>query len=118
VIIYIRPQFFLSVFRPSAEIEALASRSIRASIPGYPFNIFLVIASGFYVGTGFSIFGTITQLMRSIVFRVSAAWIFSRVFTIDNIWWFQSIAFFLASFVSMGFFFYLSKRLRLELSVK
>ena len=117
-IIYINPQFFLSVFRPPAEIATLASLSIRASIPGYPFNILMTITSGFFVGTGFSIFGTVTQIMRSIVFRISAAWLFSRIFTIENIWWFQSLAFFLASFVSMTFFMYLMKRIRLELSVK
>jgi len=96
----------------------LASRSIRASIPGYPFNILIAITGGFFVGTGYSIFGTITQIMRSIVFRISAAWIFSRIFTIENIWWFQPLAFFLASFVSMTFFMYLMKRIRLALSVK
>ena len=118
VIIYARPQFFLSIFRPPEEIMALASRSIRASIPGYPFNIFLGMAGGFFVGTGYSIYGTITQIMRSIVFRVSAAWIFSRMFTIYNIWWFQSLAFFLASFVAMWFFLRLKRRITLELSVR
>jgi len=117
-IIYINPQFFLSLFRPPPEIMTLASRSIRASVPGYPFNIIITITSGFFVGTGYSIFGTVTQIMRSIVFRISAAWIFSRIFTIENIWWFQSLAFFLASFVSMTFFMYLMKRIRLALSVK
>ncbi|MDR1510450.1 MAG: MATE family efflux transporter [Synergistaceae bacterium] len=115
-LIYMFPQFFLSVFRPAAEIETLASQSIRSSVPGYPFNIFLVIANGFFVGTGYSIFGTITQLMRSIVFRVPAAWIFSRIFTLEHIWWFQSLSFFLASFVSCSFFMYLRRRLKKELS--
>jgi Na+-driven multidrug efflux pump len=93
---------------------ALSIRSIRSSIPGYPCNIFIAVCGGFFVGTGFSIFGTVSQLLRSVVFRVSAAWILSRAFTLDNIWWFQSIAFFLASFVSLGFFTYLRKKLRRE----
>jgi putative MATE family efflux protein len=114
-LIYAFPRFFLSVFRPVAEIEALASRSIRSSVPGYPFNIFIVIANGFFVGTGYSFFGTITQMMRSIVFRISAAWIFSRIFTLEHIWWFQSLSFFLASFVSCSFFMYLRRKLRREL---
>ncbi|MDR3076080.1 MAG: MATE family efflux transporter [Synergistaceae bacterium] len=118
VIIYLWPQFFLSIFKPSDTIMALASRSIRAAVPGYPFNIFLGVTSGFFVGTGYSIYGTMTQIMRSIVFRISAAWLFSRIFTIENIWWFQSLAFFLASFVSMAFFLHLRKTIRLELSVR
>jgi putative MATE family efflux protein len=113
-VIYIYPGVFLGVFKPEPEIIALSIRSIRASIPGYPCNIFIAVCGGFFVGTGFSIFGTVSQLLRSVVFRVSAAWILSRVFTLDNIWWFQSIAFFLASFVSLGFFIYLRKKLRRE----
>jgi putative MATE family efflux protein len=115
ILIYAFPQVFLSIFKPTPEIETLASRSIRSSVPGYPFNIFLVIANGFFVGTGYSIFGTITQLMRSIVFRVSAAWIFSRIFSLEHIWWFQSLSFFLASFVSLSFFMYLRRKLKREL---
>ena len=118
VIIYINPQLFLSLFRPPEEIMNLAARSIRASVTGYPFNILVAITGGFFVGTGFSIFGTVTQIMRSIVFRISAAWLFSRIFTIENIWWFQPLAFFLASFVSMTLFLFLMKRIKLELSVK
>ena len=117
-IIYIKPRFFLGIFKPPPEIMALASRSIRCSVPGYPFNIFVSLTSGFFIGTGYSIFGTISQIIRSIVFRISAAWIFSRIFTLENIWWFQSTAFFLASFVSMTFLMYLMKKIRLGLSVK
>ncbi|MDR1132825.1 MAG: MATE family efflux transporter [Synergistaceae bacterium] len=114
VIIYIFPQVFLGVFKPEPEIMALSVRSIRSSIPGYPCNIFIAICGAFFVGTGYSIFGTASQLLRSIVFRVSAAWILSRVFTLENIWWFQSISFFLASFVALVLFSYLRKKLRRE----
>jgi putative MATE family efflux protein len=112
VLIYVRPAFFLSVFRPSPEIENLAARSIRASIPGYPCNIFVALAGGYFVGTGYSFFGTITQLLRSVVFRVSAAWIFARVFSLDNVWWFQSLSFFLASFFAAAFFVYLHGKIK------
>ncbi|MDR3280776.1 MAG: MATE family efflux transporter [Synergistaceae bacterium] len=114
IIIYSWPGFFLAIFRPAPEITAMASRSIRASVPGYPFNIFLILASGFFVGTGYSIYGTITQLLRSVVFRVSAAWIFARIFPLENIWWFQSLSFFLASFASGTFFMYLRQKIKRE----
>ncbi|MDR3354898.1 MAG: hypothetical protein LBO21_07655, partial [Synergistaceae bacterium] len=100
--------------KPAPEIEKMASQSIRASVPGYPFNIFLVLSSGFFVGTGYSFFGTVSQLLRSVVFRVSAAWIFARIFSLSYIWWFQSLSFFLASFVSLSFFLYLFAKLRRE----
>jgi len=114
VIIYAWPGGFLAIFKPLPEIANLASRSIRASVPGYPCNIFLALASGFFVGTGYSIYGTITQLLRSVVFRVSAAWIFTRMFSIDNIWWFQSISFILASFVAGAFLTYLRRKIKRE----
>jgi putative MATE family efflux protein len=112
LIIYIYPHVFLGLFKPIPEIENMAAQSIRASVPGYPFNIFLVLSSGFFVGTGYSIFGTISQLLRSIVFRVSAAWIFVRVFPLERIWWFQSLAFFMASFIAMSFFVYNFRRIK------
>lgn len=115
-VIYAFPGVFLAIFRPEAEIAATAARSIRCSVPGYPFNIFLILSSGVFVGTGYSFFGTITQLLRSIVFRVSAAWIFSRLFAFEDIWWFQSLSFFMGSIVSFSFITYLFRRIRTELS--
>ncbi|MDR0649083.1 MAG: MATE family efflux transporter [Synergistaceae bacterium] len=115
-VIYAYPRVFLAIFRPEAEIAATAARSIRCSVPGYPFNIFLVLSSGVFVGTGYSLFGTMTQLMRSIVFRVSAAWIFSRFFAFEDIWWFQSLSFFLGSIVAFSLITHLFRRIRAELS--
>ncbi|MDR2136951.1 MAG: hypothetical protein LBO68_01565, partial [Synergistaceae bacterium] len=94
------------------EIEAMAAQAIRASVPAYPFGALVPLACGFFVGTGYSIFGTITQLMRSIVFRVSAAWIFSRYFDFSNIWWFQSFAAFCGSFVAISFFLFVYRRVK------
>jgi putative MATE family efflux protein len=119
-IIYAYPRAFLSIFRPIPEIAEMASSAIRASVPAYPFTLFMTLSSGFFVGTGYSYFGTISQLLRSIVFRISAAWIFARLFPPSQIWWFQSIAFFLASFVVAFFFIYLYGRIKkeFELTVK
>ncbi|MDR3254227.1 MAG: MATE family efflux transporter [Synergistaceae bacterium] len=113
-IIYAYPHFFLSIFRPIPEIGEMSAQAIRASVPGYPFNIFIVLSSGFFVGTGYSAFGTVSQLMRSVAFRVSAAWIFARLFQLSRIWWFQSLSFFLGSFVALAFFLYAFSRIKRE----
>ncbi|MDR3331143.1 MAG: MATE family efflux transporter [Synergistaceae bacterium] len=118
IVIYAFPQFFLGIFRPTPEIGEMAALSIRASVPGYPFNIFMVVTSGFFVGTGYSIFGTITQLLRSIVFRVSAAWLFARFLPLSQIWWFQSLAFFLGSFVALIFLLHVFRRIRRDFMPK
>jgi putative MATE family efflux protein len=110
VVIYCYPWVFLSLFKPLPEIEAMATRAIRASVPAYPFGTLVTLACGFFVGTGYSIFGTITQLLRSIVFRVTAAWIFVTYFDFANIWWFQSFAAFCGSFVAFAFFCFVYRR--------
>ena len=109
-VIYCYPWVFLSVFKPLPEIGQMAARAIRASVPGYPFSILVVLSCGFFVGTGYSVFGTLTQLLRSIVFRVSAAWIFATYLDFSHIWWFQSFASFCGSFVAFFFFLHVFRR--------
>jgi Na+-driven multidrug efflux pump len=111
VFIYCYPQIFLALIRPSPEIMAMSSNAIRASVPAYPFSIMVVLSCGFFTGTGYSFFGMTTQLLRSIVFRVSAAWLFVRYFDFANIWWFQSFAAFCGSFVALALFIYVYQRI-------
>ncbi|GHS98113.1 MATE family efflux transporter [Synergistales bacterium] len=111
-VIYIWPGVFLSLFQPVPEIEQMAASAIRASVPAYPFTILVVLSCGFFVGTGYSFFGTCTQIMRSIVFRVTAAWIFARYIGFAHIWWFQSLATFCGSFVAIGLFTYVYRRIK------
>jgi putative MATE family efflux protein len=112
VVIYCYPWLFLGLFKPLPEIEAMAARAIRASVPSYPFGAIVTLTCGFFVGTGYSIFGTITQLMRSIVLRVSAAWIFATYFDFSNIWWFQSFAAFSGSFIAISLLLFVYRRIR------
>jgi putative MATE family efflux protein len=111
-VIYCYPWIFLDLFRPMPEIGQMAARAIRASVPAYPFTALVSLSCGFFVGTGYSIFGTITQLLRSIVFRVSAAWIFATYFDFANIWWFQSFAAFCGSFVAFSFLCFVYRRVK------
>ncbi|MDR1742172.1 MAG: MATE family efflux transporter [Synergistaceae bacterium] len=111
-VIYAAPHLFLDLFQPAPEIGAMAAAAIRASVPGYPFNILVVLSCGFFVGTGYSLFGTVTQLLRSIVFRVTAAWIFATQVDFSHIWWFQSLAAFCGSFVAAGFFCFVYRRVK------
>ena len=112
VLLYIRPDLVLALFRPTREIEVMAIQAIRASIPSYPFTVFLVLAGGFFVGVGQSIYGTISQILRSIVFRISAAWLFFQWLPQEHIWWFQSLAAVLGALASAVFFAIVLKGLR------
>jgi putative MATE family efflux protein len=111
-IIYIWPRLFLALFQPVPEIEQMAASAIRASVPAYPFGILVVLCCGFFVGTGYSLFGTLTQIMRSIIFRVTAAWIFANYIAFTYIWWFQSLASFCGSFVGIGLFIFVYHRIK------
>jgi putative MATE family efflux protein len=113
-VIYCWPEIFLGLFQPVPEIEEMAARAVRASVPAYPFGILVVLSCGFFVGTGYSLFGTVTQLMRSIVFRVSAAWLFANYIGFAHIWWFQSFAAFCGSFVAAGLFVFVYRRISLQ----
>ena len=66
----------------------------------------------FFVGIGQSLYGTIVQILRSIVFRISTAWLFFLWFAPQYIWWFQSLAAFLGSLVALTFLALVLRRLR------
>ena len=111
-IIYVWPRLFLGIFRPSQETTEMAVRAIRASVPSYPCSVFLILVGAFFVGIGQSLYGTIVQILRSIVFRISAARLFFLWFAPQHIWWFQSLAAFLGSLVSLAFLALVLRRLR------
>jgi putative MATE family efflux protein len=114
VILYVYPHVFLGLFKPLPEIEEMATRAIRASIPSYPFAIFLILSLGFFVGTGYPIYGTIIQLLRSVIFRVPAVWFFVKHFDIVHIWWFQSLSNISGTLVAILFFVYIIKRIKVD----
>ena len=90
----------------------MAVRAIRASVPSYPCSVFLILVGAFFVGIGQSLYGTIVQILRSIVFRISAAWLFFLWFAPRYIWWFQSLAALLGSLVALAFLALVLRRLR------
>ena len=116
-LVYVWPYPVLNLFRPSEETGEMAVRAIRASVPSYPFSVFMILVGAFFVGIGQSLYGTIVQILRSIVFRISAAWLFFLWLAPEHIWWFQSLAAFLGSLVSAAFLVPVLRRLRRTLNV-
>lgn len=111
-VIYVWPHLFLGLFRPPPETADMAVRAIRASVPSYPCSVFMILVGAFFVGIGQSLYGTIVQILRSIVFRISAAWLFFLWFAPRHIWWFQSLASLLGTMVSATFLALVLRRLR------
>jgi Na+-driven multidrug efflux pump len=113
-VLYVFPGIFLGRFRPSAEISEMAAHAIRASIPGYPFAIVNVMICSFFVGTGYSLCGSVTQLIRSVFARIIAAWIFVNWLGVDHVWWFQSSAQAAGFLIAITLLFYVLSRIRRE----
>jgi putative MATE family efflux protein len=111
-VIYCYPGIFLGLFGPMPEIKLMSINAIRASVPAYPFGIFVALSCAFFTGTGYSFFGMMTQILRSIVFRVSAAWAFATYFAFSNMWWFQSFAAVCGGIVAFLFLTFVTRRIR------
>ncbi|MDD4159318.1 MAG: MATE family efflux transporter [Synergistaceae bacterium] len=103
LIVCLFPFPFIRLFRPTEDIAVIAAQAIRITIAGYPMVIYSVIYNALFVATGFSAFGLITQIFRSLVIRVPAAHFLSGILPLDKIWWFQPVSFLGAAFMT-GFF--------------
>ncbi|MDR1515557.1 MAG: MATE family efflux transporter [Synergistaceae bacterium] len=102
-VLFIFPRLFIDLFRPSPEAADAAVLSIRYAISSYPFIISQFIMNALFVATGYSIYGTISQLVRSIFVRVPSAYLFAHLFGISGIWLFQPVSWFFASVISALF---------------
>ncbi len=87
------PYPIISLFRPTEEIARVAAQAIRITIAGYPMVIYSVIYNSLFIATGYSTYGLITQVSRSMLLRIPAAHFLSKVVSLDNIWWFQPVSF-------------------------
>jgi putative MATE family efflux protein len=102
-VLFIFPRLFIDLFRPSQEAADAAVLSIRYAISAYPFIISQFIMNALFVATGYSIYGTVSQLVRSIFVRVPSAYLFAHLFGIGGIWLFQPVSWFFASVISAFF---------------
>lgn len=112
LIVCLFPFPFIQLFRPTEDIARIAAQAIRITIAGYPMVIYSVIYNALFVATGFSMFGLITQIFRSVIIRVPAAHFLSQILTLDNIWLFQPIAFLGAALMTGLFSWILLRKLK------
>ncbi|MDR3254399.1 MAG: MATE family efflux transporter [Synergistaceae bacterium] len=111
-ILFVFPRLFIDLFRPSPEATEAAVLSIRYSISSYPFVITQSIMNALFVATGYSFFGTIVQLVRSILARVPAAYVFATFLGIRGIWLFLPVSWFFGAIMASIFTVSLVARIR------
>ncbi|MDR2179683.1 MAG: MATE family efflux transporter [Synergistaceae bacterium] len=116
-IIFIYPHVFLGLFHPSERVLDLASRSIRISMLVYPIVVMHFVLGSAFVATGYSLFGTATQLIRSIFARIPAAHFFAWWLGERGIWWFQPFSYLVSSFVAWLCFVYMMKKIRKDFTI-
>ena len=110
--LFLKPEFFLALFRPSEVIEGMASASIRASVTGYLFLAVDLIFWGVFQGSGYAIYGVIAQITRTFLFRAPMAAWFAMKWGIDGVWWFQPFSAALSVGLSSYFVLRIMKKLR------
>ena len=115
LIVCLFPFPVIQLFRPSEDIARIAANAIRITISGYPMVIYSVIYNALFVATGFSTFGLLTQIFRSLMIRVPAAHFLSGILTIDHIWWFQPISFLGAALITGLFSWILLRKLKRDM---
>jgi putative MATE family efflux protein len=112
LIVCLFPSPAIQLFRPTEEIARIATQAIRITIAGYPMVIYSIIYNSLFVATGFSSFGLVTQIVRSVLVRVPAAHFLSQMVSLDNIWWFQPISFLGGAFMTGLFSWILLRKLK------
>jgi putative MATE family efflux protein len=111
-VLFAFPRLFIDLFRPTPEATEAAIISIRYSILSYPLIIAQFIMNALFVATGYSVFGTVVQLVRSIIARVPAAYLFASLFGIAGIWLFQPVSWIFGTLVAWIFLVRLVARIR------
>lgn len=114
-IIYIWPHFILALFKPSEQVMAMATASIRASATAYLFAAADVSFWGVFQGSGYPVYGMIAQITRTLVVRIPAALILSWSFGLTGVWWCQPISATVSFLLSTYFIIRVMKRIREKL---
>jgi putative MATE family efflux protein len=115
--IFVFPHVLLGLFRPSERVMDLAVRSIRVSLLACPAVILQIMLSSAFVATGYSLFGTMAQLMRSVLGRIPTAYFFAWWLGERGIWWFQPVSWVLGAGVAWACFVHMMRKIRKDFSL-
>lgn len=114
-LIFCFPHPAIALFRPSAQIAAIAAQSVRISLLGFPALIFTSVMNSLFTAVGVTIYGMLVQIMRSMVFRIFAVSFLAGRVSEHYIWIFQPVSFTGGAFVALFFACVLIRRLKIEM---
>lgn len=117
-IIFIWPHPVLAFFRPSTEVASMATASIRASATGYLFAAADITLWGLFQGSGYPVYGMISQFARSLAVRIPSALFLATIFGLSGVWWSQPISTAASGLLSLFFLSFVMMRIQGEISEK
>jgi len=118
IIIFMWPYPVLAFFKPSAEVASMATASIRASATGYLFAAADITLWGLFQGSGYPVYGMISQFVRSLAVRIPSALVLAAYFGLSGVWWSQPLSTVGSGLVSLFFLSFVMKRIHDEIREK
>lgn len=115
--VYIWPHILLALFRPTEQVMAMATASIRASATAYLLSAADISFWGVFQGSGYPVYGMAAQISRTLVVRVPSALFLSWSFGLAGVWWCQPISAGVSFLLSTYFIFKVMKKIREELEM-
>ena len=117
-VIYIWPHPVLALFQPSDAVAAMATASIRASATGYLFAAVDITLWGFFQGSGYPVYGMVSQFARSLAARIPSALVLAAFFGLSGVWWCQPLSTASSALLSIFFLYFVFRRIRDEIHEK
>lgn len=118
IVIYIWPHPVLALFKPSETVTAMATASIRASATGYLFAAVDITLWGLFQGSGYSVYGMVSQFARSLAVRIPSAMVLASFFGLSGVWWCQPFSTAASALLSLFFLSYVMRRIHEEINRK
>ncbi|MFP4481996.1 MAG: MATE family efflux transporter [Thermovirgaceae bacterium] len=117
-LIYIWPHPILTFFKPSETVTSMATASIRASATGYLFAAVDITLWGLFQGSGYSVYGMVSQFARSLAVRIPSALLLASFFGLSGVWWCQPLSTAASGLLSLFFLSFVMRRIHEEITEK
>jgi len=117
-VIFIWPHPVLAFFKPSEEVASMATASIRASATGYLFAAVDISLWGLFQGSGYPVYGMVSQFARSLAVRIPSALVLATFFGLGGVWWCQPVSTAASGLLSLFFLSFVMRRIHKETSAK
>jgi putative MATE family efflux protein len=104
VLFWIIPEQLLGIFSPPEETMAMGVSALRITSIAFLPGAYAVATACLFQGLAHGFMSLIVSVVRQIAMTIPLAFILSRIFGIEGVWWSIVIAEYVAAIVVMGFY--------------